>query len=120
MFTNEDRISSVAPAINAFAAAMGLDDSLDADGPESVAGDMICNILHWVARKHPDGRAAALVALRYGAAHYTSESYIDYTADWVDELGPEAFIEIHASCNGEVWHTQTGEERAALISTYPL
>ncbi len=37
-----------------------------------------------------------------------------------DELGPEAFIEIHASCNGEVWHTQTGEERAALISTYPL
>lgn len=61
MFTNEDRISTVAPAIKAFAAAI-----------------------------------------------------------WVDELGPEAFIEIHASCNGEVWHTQTGEDRAALISTYPL
>ena len=75
MFTNEDRIASVAPAIKAFAASMGLDETLEADGPESVAGDMICNILHWVARKHPDGRAAALVALRYGAAHYTSESY---------------------------------------------
>ena len=49
-----------------------------------------------------------------------SESFIDYEADWIDELGPEAFIEVYASCNGEVWHSQTGEEVATLASTYPL
>jgi len=120
MMNNEHRAATVADAIRAFAASAGLDVSLNADGPQTAAGDMICNILHWVASNDPDGRAAALMAVRCGIAHYMSESFIDYEADWIDELGPEAFIEVYASCNGEVWHSQTGEEVATLASTYPL
>ncbi len=107
MMDNEDRAWSVQEYLIKFADEMGLKPDLDADGPVTVAGDMICNILHWVAQNHPEGYAAALDAARSGLGHFSSEFRIDYDADDVDELGPEADVQITIRCDGEYWQSET-------------
>lgn len=110
MQTNEDRAEQVAGALGAFAAESGLGIGLDSDGPITVAGDMIASILHWVESQHPDGRKAALDAVKSGIGHYVSESNIDYGAQEVDELGPDAWVTIDVQCNGQTWAAATAQE----------
>ncbi|WP_454287210.1 hypothetical protein [Rhizobium arsenicireducens] len=95
--------------LRAFAAATGLNPAVDADGPATVAGDMICNILHWVEEQSPEGALDALYAVRCGIGHYVTESSI---TDPEDELGPDSHVGITVHCDGKVWtsFTATGAE----------
>lgn len=106
MFTNEDRVHDIDADVKGFARRMGLHPEIDADGPVCVAGDMICNILHWVERR-AGSREAALEAMRSGLGHYVTESSIDYSQSEVDELGPESRVEITIDCDGATWRTET-------------
>lgn len=106
MMTNEDRVEDITSSVMAFAARMGLAPELDADGPVTVAGDMIASILHWV-QQETGKREDALDAVRSAVGHYATESYIDYSAVPVDELGPHSYVSITVECNGDTWHTQT-------------
>lgn len=112
---NKQRARQVNDALLAFARETGLDPSHDGDGPQTVAGDFICGVLHWVEQNLEGGRKAALVAARHGIGHYLSESHIDYGSPDHDELGPEAHVAIEASCNGEDIETWTGEAIANRI-----
>lgn len=104
---NTDRAAAVAESIANFAAEMGL----RGEDPETIAGDMISNILHWVAIK-ADNRETGLIAARYGIAHYVTESGIDYTDPEADEVGPEAYVSISVACDGETWTSGTAAETA--------
>jgi hypothetical protein len=105
--TNEERAAQVEGALEAFAQATGLE--IEADGPETVAGDMIAGILHWVQSISGGERNCALNAARSGIGHYVTESNIDYAAKEVDELGPDAFVTIYVACDGENWWSTTGQ-----------
>jgi len=105
--TNEERATQVEGALEAFAQATGL--VTDADGPETVAGDMIAGILHWVQSISGGERECALNAARQGIAHYVTETNIDYSAEDVDEVGPDAFVTINVSCDGEDWTSVAGQ-----------
>lgn len=110
MMTNDDRVEDITPAIRDFAQRMGL--TMD-DGPATIAGDMIASILHWAQTTGEvltakDGRLTALEAARCGIAHYVTESYIDYDAEPVDELGPESDVTVLITCLNETWLTSTG------------
>ena len=101
--TNEDRAKQVGIALQAFAKATGLKES--EDGAETIAGDMIAGILHWVASRSPaDGRLDVLHALRSGIGHYVSEHYGEIEGE---ELGPESIVLITVDCNGDHWHSET-------------
>jgi len=104
-YTNKDRVQAVEQAILSFAEEMGLDPDMDADGPVTVAGDMIANILHWVQQQ--DSRISALKAAKSGIGNYVTEQYIDYNADEVDELGPQSSVCITVLCNDQVWESNT-------------
>ena len=115
--TNEERVVGVQPILVAFARKTGLDPRPKRDGPVTVAGDMIAHILHWVEANA--GREAALDAVKAGLSHYVTESNIDYSREVVDELGPDASVEIAVNCNGETWSawtatpsTITGEKKS--------
>src|SRR5690606_4898660 len=110
--TNADRARDIEPPLREFAARTGLDiaPEPDGDGPATVAGDMICNILHWVAINSEHGQLDALRAIRSGIGHFASESAIDYGADIVDELGPDAHVSIEVLCDGEIWTSETGSD----------
>lgn len=103
MMTNIERARSVDKAIRQFAIDMGLD--LPDEGPSVTAGDMICNILHWVQERTQDDQEAVLQVARSGIGHYITESLIDYTQDNVDEVGPESTIDIIAYCDGQNFST---------------
>lgn len=105
MFTNDDRRATVDKAITEFATDMGLDPAIDADGPIIVAGDMICNILHWVQQQTDGDQNDGLQAARSGLSHYVTESLIDYSEDNVDEVGPQSFVKITADCDGKEFST---------------
>lgn len=109
--TNTDRADGVDAFLREFADRMGLSlaPEPDGDGAATVAGDLICNILHWVEKNDSNGRLAALQAMRSGIGHYVSESGIDYGAEFVDELGPDAYVSIEVTCNGETWTSETGQ-----------
>ena len=106
MMTNDARAESVAAFVEQFADEMGLNPDPAADGPECAAGDLICNILHWV-QAETQSRESALEAVRSGISHYITESCIDYEAECVDEVGPDAFVDIEASCDGSIWKSRT-------------
>ena len=106
--SNEDRAADVDLCLGVFAKKMGLDPYSNADGPITVAGDMIASILHWVQSNDPDGKKAAITAAKNGIGHYVTESYIDYATDEVCELGPDASVEIKVHCNDEVWLVESG------------
>lgn len=102
--TNADRARDIEPALRAFAKRMGMEE----EDAATVAGDMICNILHWVALGSEHGRLDALRAMRSGIGHFASESAIDYDAEEVDDLGPDAHVSIEVLCDGEIWTSETG------------
>lgn len=106
-YSNEDRAGDVDLCLREFAKNMGLDPDPEADGPQTVAGDMIASILHWVTANDPEGRLAAVTAAKNGIGHYVSESYIDDDADEVDELGPESDVMVQVTCNDQVWSVGT-------------
>ncbi|MBY0560149.1 hypothetical protein [Hyphomicrobium sp.] len=105
MRTNEERAEQVEGYLLDFAEETGLDADLEADGPATVAGDMISQILHWVTMKTGSWETA-LYAMRCGIGHYVTEQNI---TDPEDELGPVTDVQIQAVCNGVVWATKTGE-----------
>ncbi|EFO30116.1 hypothetical protein TRICHSKD4_3691 [Roseibium sp. TrichSKD4] len=105
MMTNEDRVDDIGPSVEDFALRMGLSIEVE---PGDVAGDLIAAVLHWLqantdCEEHPDPRLAALDAARRGIGHYITETNIDYSAEEVDELGPDSFVAIDANCNGQRW-----------------
>ncbi|MBO6755724.1 MAG: hypothetical protein JJ902_05325 [Roseibium sp.] len=107
MMTNVERAEDIGPSVTAFAERMGL----DGEDPEAVAADMICNILHWAMRSTRSGadpRAIAIDAARCGIAHFITETNIDYSEFFVDEVGPECLTAVEARCNGETWRSATG------------
>lgn len=107
IFTNFDWVDSVDDLVMTFNKRQGL----NGEDTATLISDLICNLLHW-ARHHgedSDPRLVALDAMRRGISSYVTESYIDYDAEEVDELGPEAFVEISVSCNGESWDSSTRE-----------
>lgn len=106
---NIDRIETVAPAIAAFAERMGLTH----EDPETIVGDMLCNLLHWVQHKTGD-RKDGLRAARFGIAHFITESGIDYADPEADEVGPESYVAITVECDGEQWHSTTGGGESIL------
>lgn len=103
--SNEDRAKSVAIAVQAFAKSMKLTEK--DDGPTTIAGDMICNILHWVAQRHPQGFQAGLDAACKGLNHFASEAYDENDPD---PLGPESHIRIVITVGKHVFIKQTGED----------
>lgn len=100
---NHDRAASVSEALHNFADAMGLKISIAGDGPATVAGDMITNILHWVQEQHPDGKQAALTAMICGVGAYVQETITP------DDLGPDAYATITVTCHGELWTGATDQ-----------
>jgi hypothetical protein len=104
--TNEERAASVSEALHNFADAMGMGISLDSDGPVTVAGDMICSILHWVQEQAPDGKFAALQAARSGLGHYVTEASNQNPDE--DPVGPDAFVMIRVDCDGLSWEAEPG------------
>lgn len=112
--TNEERVESVDALVIHFANAMGIQN----EGPTTMAGDLICNVLHWVQARTEDNdesRQSALDAARSGIGHYVTETNIDYDADVVDELGPDAFVEITVDCNGANWNSRSGAGTTIII-----
>lgn len=101
---NEDRAESVAPLIDEFARIMGLEN----EDPVTKAGDLICNILHWVQQSsdEDDQRLDALRAIRSGICHYVTEASIDYTLDEVDPIGPDAWLSLTVRCDGVEWQAR--------------
>lgn len=111
--TNEERAQSVELLATRFAKAMGIEN----EDAVTIAGDLICNLLHWVQAQCDDtdeSRQFALDAARSGIGHYVTETNIDYDADVVDELGPDAFVEITVDCNGANWSSRTGAGTAIV------
>jgi len=107
--SNEDRAKSVAAAIQAFAKAQGLSEK--DDGPEVIAGDMIANILHWAADRHPGGIRAAYDAACRGLNHFTSESYDSPDGD---PLGASSHVRMVISVGKHIFIKQTGEPTQML------
>ena len=105
---NLQRTESVEAYLDSFAKAMGLEN----DDATTIAGDMICNILHWVSEQFDGpieiGRTKALQAMQFGIAHYVSERSIDYDDDPLDEVGPDALVTINVECDDKIWRTATG------------
>lgn len=101
LMTPHDRADSVEDLIASFASWSGLAPSPDGDGPETMAGDLISNILHWVKRETGKAECAAGAA-RDGLAHFIVEHD--------GEEGPDARVQIVAMCRGEVWVSWTGRE----------
>lgn len=95
MMTNQIRIESVEDLVETFCDRMGF--NMEDEDHSTIAGDMICNILHWVQAK-TGKREDALSAMQNGIGNYVTETYIDYDADVVDELGPEAYVSIGVGC----------------------
>lgn len=95
--------------IRAYGEMTGCDPAPDADGPQTVCGDLVADILHWVERNDPGGRLAALETARRALGHYASESSIDRSAAEVDELGPEAEVTVEIRCDGKLWRSATRE-----------
>lgn len=108
MMDNQQRSASVSALIATFAANNGLTD----EDPCTIAGDLICNIMHWVAQhlEAETGQMLAMKAVQSGIGHYASEAHIDYSAAIVDEIGPDALVSITVNCNGESWHASTGND----------
>lgn len=97
--TNAARADTVAVALATFAIATGTAD----EDPETIASDMIANILHWVATQprpvaatggDRDGLTSALVAGRNGLTGFLCEHY----AKDGDDIGPE--MGLGGSCYG--------------------
>lgn len=77
---NIDRAATVASYLLDFEREVGLTHIHD--GPATVGGDIICNILHWVAEK--GGIEAALEAVRSGISHFLIEQAAGPGADDAD------------------------------------
>lgn len=107
MYTNEDRVASIDGLVSKFCEHLG--PGMHNEDPYTQAGDMIGNLLHWV-QAQTGSREEALRAVRSGLGHYVTETYIDYSAEEVDELGPDAFITLEVNCNGQTWNASTGVE----------
>lgn len=108
MMNNQKRVASVSEFLTAFIS----DQGLDGEDPETIAGDLICNIMHWVAQhlEAETGQMLAMKAVQSGIGHYATEAHIDYSAAIVDEIGPDALVSITVNCNGETWYASTGNE----------
>jgi hypothetical protein len=99
MPTNFERAQSIDGALRDFADEMGLDIKPGADGPHTVAGDFIANVLHWVAEQPENREAGAISAI--GAAHSGINHFLsEHHSDEPHDLGPEAEITIIAACAG--------------------
>lgn len=103
---NKERAKGVDNYIREFATATGLDISPEGDGPVTVVGDLICNLLHWVAIR--TDATEALKAAQQGIGHFLTENAIDYDAEEVDELGPDSHVRIEATCAGTRYVAETG------------
>lgn len=105
---NVERADSVAEFIDAFSKSVGNQD----EDHVTRAGDMICNILHWVHQSsdREDPRKDPFIAARMGIAHYVSEASIDYEAEVIDELGPDAIVTIDVFCDSTSYVSITGCE----------
>lgn len=103
---NRERAASVAELVRQFASK----HVANGEKPESIAGDMICNILHWVMRETEmagdDGRKTALAAARCGLSHFISEVH----ASGPDDPGPECYTLITVRTDGGLWVSETGHE----------
>lgn len=107
---NEDRAKAVGVALQAFAKATGMED----EGPETIAGDFIANVLHWVvSREHGGSHGGALYAARNGIANFVGESYDE-------DDGPDAHVSISIKCEGFTWFTQTGEEMPVMPTEFTI
>lgn len=99
-FDNSARALSVDAFALKFASDMGLEPHPDFDGPETVVGDFISNLLHW-AMYNGLSKEEALKAAKSGIGNFITETHIDYGANEVDELGPDTFVSIVTECMGE-------------------
>lgn len=105
---NRDRAASVADLARMFASK----SVAKGETEETIAADMIGNLLHWVMRETEmaggDGRKAALAAIRCGLSQFMSE---------VHEAGNQpgsanCYTLITARVNGGLWVSETGYEES--------
>lgn len=103
---NRERAASVADLVRQFASK----HVAPGEKPEVVAGDLICNILHWVMHEGDmagdDGRKPALAAARCGLSQFISEVH----ASPENELGPSCYTLITVRTAGGLWVSETGYE----------
>lgn len=111
MMNNSDRIASVSDLIETFAARMGV--GMRNEDARTIAGDMICNIMHWAMNQKD--KVEAFSAWKSGACHFLMETMIDYDAEEVDELGPDTSINANLECGKEEWFIHSGRDPYCIL-----
>lgn len=107
--SNSDRALSVDDFVRQFADEQGLDIRRDGDGPLTVGGDMICNLLHWIAEEI--GIEDTMHALQNGIGMFA----VEFSSDAPDGDG-HSDVGIHVTGWGG---TPDGQRERFLLDIGP-
>lgn len=101
MPNNADRASSVEAGLAIMADEFGY--GINGEDAQTLAGDAICNILHWTAQETGD-IGAALEAVKGGLANFAIELAGGPAADWAD-----GHSDVNIKVAGHAWGNADGE-----------
>lgn len=109
MSTKRKNIESARVYFEQFAKESGMEN----DEPATIAGDLICHLMHFlwnseVTRK--EGIEVALNAVHSGVYHFATE--VDYPMDVEDDAGPVPKVRILVDRFPEFW--EAGDEGVEL------
>lgn len=118
MTVHVKRATLVDGIVQEYARRVGLD--LQADGIETVVGDLISDLMHSVAASSPTGadKARGLDAARSGISHFVTQSGLSVSDLESGDLGEKSLVSIKVSSGTEVWTSITGT--SATVENFDL